>query len=50
MKIGINSKYFLEGFPGSMGGSTDSELSVVVRPESGTTRRIPEMTMTEEVN
>ena len=50
MKIGINSEYFLEDFPGSMGGSTDSELSVIVWPGNGTTRRIPDVTMTEKVN
>ena len=31
-----------------MGESTDSEISEVERPESGTTRQIPGITMAEE--
>ena len=50
VKIGVNYKFFLKTFPGSMGGSTDSEMSVIERPESGTTRQNTEITMTEEEN
>ena len=47
-EVVINRKYCLEDFPGSMGESTDSEISEVERPESGTTRQITGITMAEE--